>query len=57
MHPEDIETQVKAIPGARTAPIDSTAGHFICCNADPQATRAMGEAIRVFLSELSAIKS
>jgi len=54
MHPADIETQVKAIPGAWTAPIDSTAGHFICCNADHQATWAMGEAIREFLSELSA---
>jgi homoserine O-acetyltransferase len=54
MQPKHIEAQVTAIPGARAVAIDSVAGHLICCNADPQATRAMGEAIRVFLSELSA---
>jgi homoserine O-acetyltransferase len=52
MPPELIEAQVKAIPGARAIPIDSNAGHFICCNADHQATWAMGEAIREFLLEL-----
>ena len=51
--PELIEVQVKAIPGARALPIDSNAGHFICCNADHQATWIMGEAIREFLLELS----
>ena len=49
-----VEAQVKAIPGARAVAIDSTAGHFICCNADHQATWTMGEAIREFLLELSA---
>lgn len=52
--PHHIETQVKAIPNARAVSIDSVAGHLICCNGDPQATRAMGEAIRRFLKELSA---
>ena len=44
--PHHIEAQVKAIPNARAVAIDSVAGHLICCNADPQATWAMGEAIR-----------
>ena len=52
--PHHVETQVKAIPNARVVAIDSVAGHLICCNADPQATRAMGEAIRGFLLELRA---
>jgi len=51
--PEQIETQVRAIPNARVISIDSIGGHMICCSADPQATRAMGEAIRGFLLELS----
>jgi homoserine O-acetyltransferase len=51
--PHYIETQAKAIPGARVAWIDSVAGHMICCNADPNATQVMGEAIRAFLQELS----
>jgi hypothetical protein len=34
--------------------IDSAAGHLICCNADPQATRTMGRAIHEFLDELTA---
>ena len=52
--PHHIETQVKAIPNARALWIDSSAGHLICCNADPNATRRMGDAIRAFLGELSA---
>jgi len=52
--PANIEALVKAIPNARAVWIDSVAGHLICCNADPQATRVMGEAIREFLSELRA---
>ncbi len=51
--PHHIETQVKAIPDARAVAIDSVGGHLICCNADPQATEKLGEAIREFLSELS----
>jgi homoserine O-acetyltransferase len=51
--PHQIESQVKAIPNARAAAIDSNAGHLICCNADPQATRELGQAIREFLLELS----
>jgi hypothetical protein len=34
--------------------IDSVAGHNICCNADPQATRLVGEAIRDFLGKLAS---
>jgi len=52
--PHHIESQVKAIPNARAAVIDSNAGHLMCCNADPQATRKLGEVIREFLLELSA---
>ena len=48
-----VETQVKAIPDARVVWIDSVAGHLICCNADPNATRILGDAIRAFLQELS----
>jgi homoserine O-acetyltransferase/O-succinyltransferase len=54
MPPRYIETQVREIRGARAVSIDSVAGHLICCNADPNATRIMGEAIGGFLSELSA---
>jgi homoserine O-acetyltransferase/O-succinyltransferase len=50
--PHHIDAQVKMIPNARALPIDSIAGHLICCNADPQATRIMGDGIRAFLQEL-----
>jgi homoserine O-acetyltransferase len=53
---EDFETELKSIPNARALVIDSIAGHAIAGNADPQATRAMGEAIRHFLGELNAQK-
>jgi len=46
------ETMTDAIPGARLVWIDSVAGHLICCNADPNATQALGEAIEAFLQEL-----
>jgi homoserine O-acetyltransferase/O-succinyltransferase len=52
--PRHIDAQVKMIPNARALAIDSPAGHWICCNADPQATRVMGDAIRGFLQELGA---
>jgi homoserine O-acetyltransferase len=52
--PHHIETQVKAIPNARAVAIDSIGGHLICCHADPQATRAIGEVIGGFLLELRA---
>ena len=42
------------IPNARALAIDSNAGHMICCNADPNVTRIMGDAIRAFLQELRA---
>jgi homoserine O-acetyltransferase/O-succinyltransferase len=50
--PHQIETQVKAIPGARSVAIESPAGHLICCNGDPNATFAIGEAFKAFLKEL-----
>jgi homoserine O-acetyltransferase len=52
--PHHMETMVKAIPDARAVAIDSVAGHVMCCNADPQATRSLGQAIRSFLLELGA---
>jgi len=57
MSPELIEIQVSAIPGARAVAIDSVAGHLICCNADPQATQVMGQAIRDFLRGLEASRA
>jgi homoserine O-acetyltransferase len=50
--PEYMEAEIRMIPGARAVWIDSDAGHLICCNADPNATRTLGEAIRGFLREL-----
>ena len=50
--PHHVEEQVRKIPNARAVAIDSPAGHLICCNADPMATRQMGEAIRAFLQDL-----
>lgn len=52
--PQHIATQVKAIPNARSLGIDSPAGHLICCNGDPNATFAIGETLKDFLSELDA---
>lgn len=48
-----FETMVNAIPGARVVWIDSVAGHMMAGNADPNATRVLGDAIRAFLQELS----
>jgi homoserine O-acetyltransferase/O-succinyltransferase len=55
--PQKIALQINAIPGARGAPIDSLAGHTIWYNADPQATVAMGQAIKGFLAELAASRT
>jgi homoserine O-acetyltransferase len=52
--PQHVDAQVKMIPNARALAIDSSAGHLICCNADPNATRIMGDGIRRFLDELVA---
>jgi homoserine O-acetyltransferase/O-succinyltransferase len=49
---QHVETQVKMIPNARALAVDSIAGHLICCNADPNATRIMGDGIGTFLDEL-----
>jgi homoserine O-acetyltransferase/O-succinyltransferase len=47
------ELQANTIPGAQLVWIDSVAGHLICCNADPNATRALNLAITKFLSDLA----
>jgi homoserine O-acetyltransferase/O-succinyltransferase len=51
--PHQIATQAKAIAGARSVGIESPAGHLICCNGDPNATHAMGQAIKAFLQEVA----
>jgi len=55
--PQHVDAYVKAIAHARVVWVDSPAGHIICCNADPNATRRMGEAIREFLHELTASRT
>jgi len=50
---QDYETQVKAIPDARVLWVDSVAGHFICCNGDPNATRIIDQAVSGFLIDVS----
>jgi homoserine O-acetyltransferase/O-succinyltransferase len=50
--PRHADAEVKMIPNARALPIDSVAGHLSCCNADPHATRVIGDGIRAFLQEL-----
>jgi homoserine O-acetyltransferase/O-succinyltransferase len=49
--PQQIEIQVKAIPGARSIGIDSPAGHLIVGNGDPNATYTISEALKTFLKE------
>jgi homoserine O-acetyltransferase len=51
--PQQIEAHASAIPNARVVAIESTAGHLIGANADPQATWVLGQEIRRFLQELS----
>jgi homoserine O-acetyltransferase/O-succinyltransferase len=51
--PEQIERQAKSIPNGGVVRIESTAGHLIAANADPNATRRLSDAIREFLRELS----
>jgi homoserine O-acetyltransferase len=55
--PQYVDAYVKLIRNARVVWVDSPAGHIICCNADPNATRRMGEAIREFLHELTASRT
>jgi len=55
--PQYVDDYVARIPGARVEWIDSPAGHLICCNADPNATRRMGTAIREFLQRMSATQA
>jgi homoserine O-acetyltransferase len=55
--PQHVDAFVENIPDARVVWISSPAGHLICCNADPNATRQMGDAIRGFLLELSTQRS
>jgi len=46
------ETMAASIPGAKISWIESVAGHLMCCNADPNATRALDAEIKAFLEEL-----
>jgi homoserine O-acetyltransferase len=55
--PQHVDGFIESIPGARVLWIDSPAGHLICCNADPNATRVMGAAIREFLQSLRSTAS
>jgi homoserine O-acetyltransferase len=50
--PQHVDAYVASITGARVVWIDSDAGHLICCNADPNATRVMESAIREFLQSV-----
>ena len=52
--PQYVDDYVRKIPEARVLWIDSPAGHLICCNADPNATRKMSDIIKDFLQDLSA---
>jgi homoserine O-acetyltransferase len=51
------ETMAQAIPGSKLVWIESVAGHLMCCNADPNATRALDAGIKAFLIELTAKRS
>lgn len=55
--PQNIEAEIRMIPNARGFAIDSNAGHTVWYNADPQATVAMSQAIKGFLSELAGSRS
>jgi homoserine O-acetyltransferase len=52
--PQHVDAYVKSIRNARIVWVDSAAGHLICCNADPNATGRVADAIREFLRELGA---
>jgi homoserine O-acetyltransferase len=52
--PRHIDAQVEMISDARALAIDSSAGHMVGENADPNATQIMGDAIREFLDGLNA---
>jgi homoserine O-acetyltransferase len=49
---QHYESMAAMVPGASIAWIESVAGHLICCNADPNATRELDEALKTFLDEL-----
>ena len=53
--PELTEVANTAIKNSSVVSIESNAGHLICCGADPEATRAMTQAISGFLGELGAM--
>ncbi len=52
--PQYVDSFVMAIKNAPVVWVDSPAGHLMCCNADPNATRRIGDAIKEFLRELGA---
>jgi homoserine O-acetyltransferase len=49
-----FEAMVKAIPRAEVVWIDSVGGHMMAMNADPNATRVLGEAMGAFLEQVRA---
>jgi homoserine O-acetyltransferase len=51
--PQYVDDYIQPMKDARVVWIESPAGHLIFGNADPNATRRMGDAIRGFLHELS----
>jgi homoserine O-acetyltransferase len=51
--PQYVDDYIQPMEDARVVWIESPAGHLIFGNADPNATRRMGDAIRGFLHELS----
>jgi len=55
--PARLEEHVRLIPDSRLVPIDSAAGHLICCGVDPQAYWLMGESVRGFMRELKGTKA
>lgn len=55
--PSKIELQARTIPNARAVAVDSLAGHTIWYNADPQATVALSNAMKTFLTDLTASRT
>jgi homoserine O-acetyltransferase len=51
------ETMAQLVPGSKLVWINSLAGHLICCNADPNATRALDAGINAFLTDLTTKRS
>jgi homoserine O-acetyltransferase len=55
--PKHIDLQRTLIPNARAVAVDSSAGHIICCGADPHAYWVMNQTIAGFLRESALAKT